>query len=231
MEQHDHISDRRPIAARSWPVWTAVARRLARSGITPNQISVAGMAAGVLAGAALASTAWSEGIWIRCGWLAGAVLIQLRLLANLLDGMVAVEGGLRSAEGELYNEVPDRVSDSAVLMGVGWAVGGDPLLGLGAALAAMFTAYVRVMGKAAGAKMDFCGPMAKQHRMALVTGLGLFCGIAPAAWNGAWTAWAGVGLPAVALIVVIAGSIGTALRRLGRIVRQLRELAQQGVNR
>ncbi len=229
MQHPDNISDRRPIAARSWPVWTAAARRLALSGITPNQISVAGMVAGVLAGAALASTAWTDGNWIRSGWLAGAVLIQLRLLANLLDGMIAVEGGMRSAVGELYNEVPDRVSDSAVLMGVGWAAGGDPLLGLGAALAAMLTAYVRAMGKAAGAKMDFCGPMAKQHRMALVTGLGLFSGLAPAAWNGALTAWAGVGLPAVVLSVVIAGSIWTACRRLGRIARQLRENTKQGV--
>ena len=29
-----------------------------------------------------------------------------RLLCNLLDGMVAVEGGKRSKSGELYNDVP-----------------------------------------------------------------------------------------------------------------------------
>ena len=48
-------------------------------------------------------------------------------------------------------------------------MGGDPLLGLAAAAVAIFVAYVRAMAKAAGAPNDFCGPFAKQHRMALVT--------------------------------------------------------------
>jgi phosphatidylglycerophosphate synthase len=35
-------------------------------------------------------------------WLAGALLVQLRLLANVLDGMVAVGRGIASPLGELY---------------------------------------------------------------------------------------------------------------------------------
>ena len=42
-------------------------------------------------------------------FLVAAVCVQLRLLANLLDGMVAVGSGQASRIGELYNEVPDRV--------------------------------------------------------------------------------------------------------------------------
>lgn len=225
--QNESGMERRPIAARSWPVWMAVTRGLVRAGVTPNQISVAGMAAGLLAGAALLSTGWTEGALQRASWLAGAMLIQLRLLANLIDGMVAVEGGKRSAVGELYNEVPDRVSDTAVLCGLGWASGGDPLLGLGASLAAMFTAYVRAMGKAAGGPMDFCGPMAKQHRMALVTILALVCGLAPRGWNASVISKTGAGLPALVLIVILAGSVGTGLRRLVRSSRHLRALHDQ----
>ena len=41
--------------------------------------------------------------------------VQLRLLCNLLDGMVAVEQGKQTPFGVLYNEMPDRVSDSALL--------------------------------------------------------------------------------------------------------------------
>ena len=52
--------------------------------------------------------------------------IQLRLIANLLDGLVAVEGGKRTPTGELYNEAPDRIADTAVLVGAGYAVGGSP---------------------------------------------------------------------------------------------------------
>lgn len=36
-----------------------------------------------------------------------AVLIQLRLLCNLFDGMVAIEGKRFTKSGELFNEVPE----------------------------------------------------------------------------------------------------------------------------
>jgi phosphatidylglycerophosphate synthase len=160
-------SERRPIASRRWPIWNHSARWLARSGVSPNGISIAGMVFGILAGFALAVTAWIPG-WERLAWIAGTIFIQLRLLANLLDGMVAIESGKASLVGELYNEVPDRVSDSAILIGAGYAIGGDAILGFAAACVALFTAYVRAMGKAAGAPQEYCGPMAKPQRMALM---------------------------------------------------------------
>ena len=67
----------------------------------------------------------------------------------------------------------------------------EEALGLGAACAAVFVAYVRAMGKAAGGgavKQEFCGPMAKQQRMFIVTVTALYCGLAPAAWQPSWPA-------------------------------------------
>jgi phosphatidylglycerophosphate synthase len=209
--------DRRPIAARNLKVFQALASWLARRGASPNGISVAGMLCGIAAGGALAATAYLEGLEQRLAFLAAAVLIQLRLLANMLDGMVAIEAGRASPLGELYNEVPDRVSDAATLIGAGYAPGGDVALGYGAACVALFTAYVRAMGKAAGAPQEFCGPMAKQQRMALITVLAVYCGLAPAAWQLAW------GLLAAGLAVIIVGSLVTAGRRLLRIAAHLRK--------
>ena len=149
----------------------------------------------------------------RLLWACGAVLIQLRLLANVLDGMVAVGRGVASRVGELFNEVPDRISDTAVLAGVGHAVG-EPALGWAAALFAMLTAYVRATGRAAGGPSDFRGPMAKQQRMALATALALFCAVTPAEWAhpaGAAVLW-----------VIAAGSAVTAARRLAGIAGALR---------
>jgi phosphatidylglycerophosphate synthase len=163
------------------------------------------MAAGILAGAAIAGTAAVAPAWPL--WLAGALLIQLRLLANLFDGMVAIGRGVASPAGELFNEVPDRVSDTAVLAGLGVAAG-DPALGLAAALAAMATAYVRTTARAAGAPSDFGGPMAKPHRMAVVTGLGFLMAVLPAAWAAP--------LPALALWVILILSLWTAWGRLAR---------------
>lgn len=203
-------ADRRPIAARGLKPVIRFADWLVRRGASPDGISIAGMVAGLLAGGAFAATATHPGpVW----WLLGALLVQVRLMANLLDGMVAIGRGIASPAGELFNEIPDRVSDTAVLVGIGWACG-DLALGLAAALAAMATAYVRGVGRGLGLPSDFAGPMAKQHRMALVTALAVACAVLPPAWTAGW--------PAISLWIIVTGSVVTAVRRLLRIAGRLR---------
>jgi len=153
---------RRPIAARSsgWAKW--LAGRLAASSVTPNRISLLSCVFSLIGGALIF---WGGG-W--ASWVGAAICIQLRLVCNLLDGMVAIEGGKASPVGALYNEFPDRVSDSLLLVPVGYAAG-YPWLGWCAALLAALTAYIRVFGGALGQAQDFAGVMAKQRRMALLT--------------------------------------------------------------
>lgn len=114
---------RRPIASRSNAAILALARLLARRAVTPNQISVASIAASALVPAALFGlTGWAAALVAVLG-------IQLRLLANVIDGLVAVEGGKASPVGALYNEFPDRMAvASAALLAAplatslaGWA--------------------------------------------------------------------------------------------------------------
>lgn len=213
--------DRRPIAARELGVMKAVASWMARKGFSANGISVAGMIFGLLAGVSLFFTARVPD-FSRLLWIGAAVFVQLRLMANLFDGMVALSRGTASKVGELFNEVPDRVSDTAALVGLGYAAGGNVLLGYGAALAAMMTAYVRAVGKGAGAPNDFCGPMAKQQRMFLVTMASIFCAAAPASWQRIDVGCCVFGVPAAALIAILAGSLVTVVRRLGRIGARLK---------
>ena len=170
--------ERRPIASRDRKASQWAARVLAGWGVSANAISIAGLFGGVAAGATLAATPFADG-WERPAWLAAAVFIQLRLLANMLDGMLAIASGQASAVGELYNEVPDRISDAATLVGLGYALGGHVALGFTAACVALFTAYVRAMGKVAGAGQEFCGPMAKPQRMFVATVVALYCGLTP----------------------------------------------------
>ena len=110
--------DRRPIAARDLKVMQAIAGWMAAKGFSANGISVAGMVFGLVGGVALFYTVKRPEL-ARPLWIAGAACIQLRLLANLFDGMVAIARGTASKVGELFNEVPDRVSDSerTALMG------------------------------------------------------------------------------------------------------------------
>ena len=212
--------DRRPLATRNLTISQVLARRIAATGVSPNEISAAGMAFGVLAGVVLAGTAWfpAHARWL---WLAGAGFVQLRLLANMLDGMVAIETNKTSVVGELFNEVPDRVSDAAILIGLGYAVGSHPAAGYAAACVALFVAYVRAMGKAAGLAQDFRGPMAKPQRMFFVTMLALWCAATPAGWQ----VWAGLGAPVWVLGLIVLGGSVTAVRRLARIARGLKSAA------
>jgi phosphatidylglycerophosphate synthase len=222
--------ERRPIAVRHWAIFRKLAVWLAGRGVSPNSISLAGMGCGIGAGIVLAATSWSSSSpVVRVAWLAAALLIQLRLLANMLD---AIECRRASPVGELFNEVPDRISDVATLVGAGYAVGGDVTLGYLAACVALFTAYVRAMGKAAGAAQEFCGPMAKQQRMFLVTLVAVYSGLAPEAWRPQWQPFIlfqageparGRGLMALALALIVIGGLATAVRRLRRIAVNLRK--------
>ena len=68
----------------------------------------------------------------------------------------------------IFNEFPDRIADTLLLVPAGYAAG-HPWLGWLCALLAALTAYVRVFGGSLGLPQDFSGLMAKQRRMAALT--------------------------------------------------------------
>ncbi len=212
--------DRRPIQSRNTRWAEAATQFLVNRGISPNSISIFGMVAAVAAGISFYSTDTTAGLGHRALWFCGGVLCQIRLLCNLFDGMVAVKCGIASPKGELYNEVPDRVSDVAVLTGLGYSAGGDVAIGLMAALVSVFVAYVRAAVKSIGAPNDFCGPMAKPQRMALVTLVAVYLTFSPDAWRLSW------GEPKMVLVIVALGGIVTALRRLQRAAKYLERPTQ-----
>src|SRR5215831_20094708 len=139
--------DRRPIATRNRKWAQSATAWLASRNVSPNAISIAGMCACIAAGLALGLTSVE---YKRVFWLIAAVGAQLRLTANMLDGMVALASGRDSKVGELYNEVPDRISDAAVFIGAAYAWGGNVALGYIATILAIFTAYIRAAGKSQG---------------------------------------------------------------------------------
>jgi phosphatidylglycerophosphate synthase len=210
--------DRRPIATRNRKWAQAATVWLAARNVSPNGISIAGMCACIVAGIALGLTSSVES---RILWLIAAAGAQLRLTANMLDGMVALSSGRASKLGELYNEIPDRVSDTAVFIGAGFAWGGNVVLGYVATILAIFTAYVRAAGKIAGAPNEFCGPMAKQHRMLVITLISLYSAVTPRSWQMIAFNDSHIGLVTVGLLVIIVGSAITVIRRLGRIADAL----------
>ena len=162
--------NRRPIKTRSTRWAQALASTFAKLGVSPNQVSLFSVVCALVgAGLFLIEAFGSGSPWLLVG---AAVCIQLRLLANMLDGLIAVEGGHRTKLGELYNEIPDRIADVLFLASAGYAsqhAAWGVVLGWSASVLAVGTAYIRALGARRGAAQDFCGPMAKQHRMAVLS--------------------------------------------------------------
>src|SRR5881397_2239506 len=211
--------DRRPIATRDRKWAQAATAWLAARNVSPNAISIAGMCACIVAGIALGVTSIA---YHRILWLVAALGAQLRLTANMLDGMVALASSRDSKTGELYNEVPDRISDAAVFIGAGFAWGGNPALGYIATILAIFTAYIRAAGKIAGATNEFCGPMAKQHRMLIITLICLYSAVTPRSWQIISFNDSQIGLMSFGIVIIIAGCAFTVIRRVSRIGRALK---------
>ena len=157
-----------------------------------------------------------DNAWLQRGLLLLAFVgIQGRLICNLLDGMVAVEGGLRSPAGAVFNELPDRLSDSLLFLGAGYGLvqtTGGVELGWAASLFALFTAYVRLLGGTCGLTQQFIGPMAKQHRMALLSAATVVAIIVPQ--------W-GEMLLLAALALITMGAAWTTVRRTRNIIGAL----------
>lgn len=227
--------NRRPIGQRShgWAKWLTTA--LVKTGVTPNFISFTSIVFATLGGLCFYASGISDG-GDRVMLLIGAALFcQLRLLANMMDGMVAVEAGKGGPDGPVWNELPDRFADIFILVGAGYGVAAtgmfDATLGWAAAVAAVMTAYVREVGKSAGAPADFSGPMAKPHRMFWMTVFALISVFDPAIgaaaarvldWGAVNDSGKGVFI-AFALWLVLLGSILTVFSRTTRTLKFLRK--------
>jgi phosphatidylglycerophosphate synthase len=131
--------------------------------------------------------------------------------------MVAIEGQKKSVLGDIYNEFPDRIADTIILVGMALCDRLDSMLlvfAVTAALMAAMTAYTRVLGASVGTKQYFSGPMAKQHRMALLTATIIALPILPSPLSYQMTL-------KFALVVISLGCVATVAIRLRKISMEL----------
>lgn len=202
-------ANRRPLGSRDTKWARALAGRLVAADIAPNTISQASVGFAALGFLLFWAASATGGLPQTIALILAATTVQLRLLCNLLDGMVAIEGGRSAPTGPFWNEAPDRAADALFLAGAGLAAG-EPALGLAAAALAIATAYLRELGRAEGFAPDFSGPMAKPHRMAALTLGSLVAALYASEWTLALTLW-----------IIALGTGATILRRAGRLLAAL----------
>jgi len=156
--------------------------------------------------------------------LIGPLFCYFRLWLNMLDGMVALASHKASLHGEVVNEVPDRVSDILIFIGVAHSNLCLLPLGYWAAILAVFTAYIGIFGQAIGVQREFSGFMSKPWRMVTIhfgswaLWIQIWCGKSTTLGSN-WTPldWA--------LVVIIFGCLQTIVIRLKRIIKSLYEKA------
>lgn len=190
----------------AWAI--TLAQTLTRWKWTPNQISCLSILVALLGGISMLG-----GAYVPSLFLAAAVFIQTRLLCNMMDGMVAIEGHHQTPIGPVFNELPDRIADVFLLVPLGYVIH-QPWVGWAIAALALICAYVRALGASLGQPQDFSGPMAKPHRMAMLSA-GCLAG-AVEAWV-THTEW----LLSLTAAVLLLGTAWTIVRRTRNLTRHL----------
>ena len=210
------LKGRRTIRFRNTSIAIKTAQWLAYKAVRPNQISLLSIVFSFFAALCLVSAPYLGGSFRAMILITSAIFIIFRPLCNLFDGMLAIEGGAAGKSGEIYNDLPDRASDVLIFVAMGYAttVPGGITLGWLAATLAVMTAYVRLLGSSVGSKQHFIGPMAKQHRMALVI---IACFLSSLAGQYFYSGW----IFFFTLSLISLGSLLTIVRRLKCIVTDL----------
>jgi phosphatidylglycerophosphate synthase len=183
--------------------------------IHPDAISYSSIVASALA----ATCFWraAEHPWLL---IAGPMFCYVRLWLNMLDGMVAVAAAKASRRGELLNDLPDRISDVLIFVGVAHSGLCAVESGYLAAIFALLTAYVGMLGQAVGAQREFSGIMSKPWRMVSLH-VGAWITLALLWWGGGQIHWGPLTVLDWTCAVVVAGCIQTIAIRLKKILSSL----------
>lgn len=144
--------------------WITAEAKLAHSiGLTPNQVSAAGIAFAALS--ALAYWKWHLHALLP-------ILAPLLLLASgfcdALDGALARLYGEVTAFGGFLDSLLDRYADAIIFSGI--VLGGlcDPLWGLVALTGSLLVSYARARAEAAGVKMEAVGIAERAERLIIL---------------------------------------------------------------
>ena len=181
--------------------------RLAAVGVTPDQVTLAAVPVAVLGGACLLASPTAPALL-----LVVPLLAIVRIALNLIDGNMARRTGRIHPRGELYNELGDRLADTAFLTPVAFLPGASPEIVLLGVLGAVLASYVGITVRAAGGERLYRGILSKPGRMALLVVCCLWAFVAGPDSTAAWAAFGPL---------LLAGTTLTLLERIVVAVRRL----------
>ncbi len=155
--------------------------RLARAGVTANQVTISACVVSICVGLALLALPHTWFVLVP-------IWMLLRMALNAIDGMLAREHDQRTTLGAYLNELTDVISDAALYLPFAFVA---PLNGMVIGIIiflATLTEFVGVLAQATGSSRRYDGPMGKSDRALVFGVLGLWLGIS--GWLPGWILWA-----------------------------------------
>ncbi len=183
-------------------------RRMAESGIKPNQVTLAALLLSCLNGAAIVLSPE-----LRWPLLVLPFTLLIRMGLNAIDGMLAREHRMQSRLGATLNELGDVVADAALFLPFALVppVPAEPIVVL--VLLSTLTEFAGVQAIQIGAERGYEGPFGKSDRAIFFGGLGLILGLGVP--GGAWLTW----LLSGACLLAVATIFNRAKRALSKEIR------------
>jgi CDP-diacylglycerol--glycerol-3-phosphate 3-phosphatidyltransferase len=169
-----------------------IVRKLAATGVTPNQVTIAALLLSVAVGVAIAVAPHQRGLLLLV-----PLVMFVRMALNAIDGMLAREHDMRSVMGGFLNELSDVIADAALYLPFALVLPDYAWLVIGVVFAALVAEYAGVTAQGLGGTRRYDGPMGKSDRafvfglIALLLGVGLSAGV-----------WCGILLALTALLAV-----------------------------
>lgn len=142
-----------------------IVNRLARMGATPNQVTISAIILSFITGVLI--TLFSSNIYIL---LLVPVVMFVRMALNAIDGMLAKEHDMKTALGNLLNELGDVTSDAFLFLPFAFVPGFSAPFIIGIVILSIISEMTGVLGSVIGASRRYDGPMGKSDR-AFVFGL------------------------------------------------------------
>src|SRR5699024_1560826 len=148
-----------------------IVRTLAKMKVTPNQVTIAAIILSLVTGSLLALYHANPYIFILI-----PIVMFVRMALNAIDGMLAKEHDMKTALGNILNEVGDVFSDAVLFIPFAFVPSFSAPLVVAIVILSIISEMTGVLGVVIGASRRYDGPMGKSDR-AFVFGALALCGV------------------------------------------------------
>ena len=155
-----------------------IVQKLAKRGVTPNQVTMFAMLLSILVGVIIALTHGERWILFFVPFF-----MFLRMALNAIDGLLAKEHNMKTKRGAMFNEMSDVIADVALFLPFALIVGVSPIFVVLFAVVGIFNEMAGVVAQTLNGERRYDGPMGKSDRVfvvgfiALLLGLGVTAGL------------------------------------------------------